>query len=98
MITIHTLREATKIGQQKKKEEMQAKANIWITETLFPELLETAKQGESSAIAIFPRELNNTITCTLLRDMGFSCDGLDCGDRRYDSNKYEYFQAVVRWL
>lgn len=98
MITIHTLREATKIGQQKKKEEMRVKANKWITETLFPELLEAAKQGESSAIAIFPREINATIACTLLRDMGFSCDGLDDDDRRYDDSKYEYFQACVRWM
>lgn len=98
MITIYTLREATKICQQKKKEEMQEKANKWITETLFPELLEAAKQGESSAIVIFPRELNNTIICTLLREMGFSCDGLDDDDVRYDCSKYEYFQAVVRWL
>ena len=98
MITIHTLREATKIGQQKKKEEMRFKANKWITEILFPELLEAAKQGEDSAIAIFPREINATIICTLLRDMGFACDGLDNDDRRYDDSKYEYFQAVVRWM
>lgn len=98
MITIHTLREATKIGQQKRKEEMRFKANKWITEILFPELLEAAEQGESSAIAIFPREINATIICTLLREMGFSCDGLDDDDRRYDDSKYEYFQAVVRWL
>lgn len=98
MITIHTLREATKLGQQKKKEEMRVKANKWITETLFPELLEAAEQGESSAIALFPKEINATITCTLLREMGFSCDGLDDDDRRYDDSKYEYFQAVVRWL
>ena len=98
MITIYTLREATKIGRQKKKEELQAKANVWITETLFPELLEAAKQGENSAIAIFPREISTTITCALLRDMGFSCEGLGHDDVRYDGNKYEYFQAVVRWL
>ena len=98
MITIHTLREATKIGQEKKKEEMRVKANKWITETLFPELLEAAKQGESSAIAIFPREINTTITCILLRDMGFSCVGLDNDDRRYDDSKYEYFQACVKWM
>ena len=98
MITIHTLREATKISQQKKKEEMRVKANIWITEILLPELLEAAKQGESSAIAIFPSEINATISCTLLRDMGFSCEGLTDNDRRYDDSKYENFQAVVRWL
>lgn len=98
MITIHTLREATKIGKQKKKEEKRVKANIWITEALFPELLEAAKQGEGSAIAIFPREINATTTCALLRDMGFSCEGLDRDDVRYDGSKYEYFQAVVKWL
>lgn len=98
MITIYTLREATKIGRQKKNEELQAKANVWIAETLFPELLETAKKGENSAIVIFPREISATITCALLRDIGFSCEGLDRDDVRYDRSKYEYFQAVVRWL
>jgi hypothetical protein len=98
MITIHTLREATKIGRQKKNEELKAKANVWITETLFPELLETAKQGENSAIVVFPREISAVITCTLLRDMGFSCEGLDNDDIRYDDSKHEHFQAVVRWL
>lgn len=98
MITIHTLREATKIGRQKKNEELKAKVNVWITETLFPELLETAKKGENSAIVIFPRKISATIICALLRDIGFSCKGLDRDDVRYDRSKYEYFQAVVRWL
>lgn len=98
MITIHTLREATKLGQQKKKEEMRVKANVWITETLFPELLEAAKQGENSAVVIFPREINSVIGTVVLKEMGFTCEGLDDDDVRYDNSKYNYFQAVVRWL
>ena len=98
MITIHTLREATKIGQQKKKEEMRTKTNAWITEILFPVLLEIAKQGESSTVVIFPHEIDSIIGTAVLKEMGFSCEGLDDDDVRYDNSKYNYFQAIVRWM
>lgn len=93
MITIHTLREITKIAQQKKKEEEQIKAHKWIVETLFPELLEAAKQGEGSSIVIFPRDIDITIGRNLLRNIGFSCECI-----YDDDSKCENFKAIVSWL
>lgn len=98
MITIHTLREATKIGQQKKKEEARAKAREWIQDALFPELLEIAKQGEFRHYVVFPQSLDTTAVTNVLRDMGFQVEGLDDDDSRYDDSKYNCFQAVVRWM
>lgn len=98
MITIHTLREATKIGQQKRKEEARTKANAWICETLLPELLEIAKLGEFKHYVVFPRSLEPIAVTTVLKDMGFQCEGIDDDDLRYDTNKYECYQAVVRWM
>ena len=98
MITIHTLREATKVGQQKRKEEARAKAREWIETALFPELLEVANEGEFKHCVIFPRSLESTAIAEVLRDMGFQCEGLDADDLRYDNDKYDCYQAVVRWM
>lgn len=96
MITIHTLREATKVGQQKRKEEARAKAREWIETTLFPELLEVANEGEFKHCVIFPRSLEATAIADVLRDMGFQCEGLDADDLRYDHENYDCYQAIVR--
>ena len=98
MITIHTLREATKVGQQKKKEEARVKAREWIEITLFPKLLEVANEGEIKHCVIFPRSLDSTAVASVLRDMGFQCEGLDPDDMKYDDNRYDCYQAVVRWI
>lgn len=98
MITIHTLREATKMGQQKKKEEACAKAREWIVTSLFPQLLEVAKEGEFKHCVIFPKSLEATAIAEVLRDMGFQCEGLDADDLRYNHDRYNCYQAVVRWL
>ena len=98
MITIHTLREATKVGQQKKKEEAHIKAREWIETTLFPELLEVANEGEFKHYVIFPQRLEAIAIADVLRDMGFQCEGLDADDLRYDHEKYDCYQALVRWM
>lgn len=98
MITIHTLREAAKLGQQKKKEEARIKAREWIVASLLPELLKVAKEGEFEHCIIFPRFLEATAIVEVLRDMGFHCEGLDEDDFRYDHEKYDHYQADVRWM
>lgn len=98
MITIHTLREATKVGQQKRKEEARVKAREWIEKILFPELLEVANEGEFKYCVIFPRFLEATAIADVLKDMGFQCEGLDADDLRYDHENYDCYQAIVRWM
>jgi hypothetical protein len=98
MITIHTLREATKVGQQKRKEEARAKAREWIETALLPELLEVANEGEFKHCVVFPRSLEATAIADVLRNMGFQCEGLDEDNLRYDNDKHDCYQAVVRWM
>lgn len=98
MITIHTLREATKVGQEKKKKEACIKAREWIETVLLPELLEVANKGEFKYCVIFPRTLEATAITDVLRGMGFHCEGLGADDLRYDHEKYDCYQAIVRWM